>query len=83
LDLGSLANHQGYSNFRQVPDTEEVYVDKDGLTNVIFEILERVDQPEAATDEAALKYHFDDIATGDDDFTQVWQPGQASLTKMP
>src|ERR1700759_1879803 len=47
------------SNFRQVPDHQEVFVQADGLTSIIFEILERVEKD--LSDEDALKYHLKDI----------------------
>ncbi|KAF2758262.1 Mog1p/PsbP-like protein [Pseudovirgaria hyperparasitica] len=71
------------SSFRQVPDHQEVYVDKDGLTSVIFEILNYVGPEIAATDEDALKYHFEDIAEGTNDTTKYLIAASAKLSKLP
>ncbi|ETO26247.1 ran-binding protein [Reticulomyxa filosa] len=46
------------SDFRQVPDNQEVYSDANADTSVIIEIVERVD----VKDEDSAKYHFDEIA---------------------
>ncbi|KAF2100050.1 Mog1p/PsbP-like protein [Rhizodiscina lignyota] len=71
------------SSIRQVPDNQEVYLDANGLTSIIFDILERVDESTAATDQDALKYHFHDIASGTNDTTRFWHFGSATLTKLP
>jgi hypothetical protein len=36
-----------------------------------------------ATDEEALKFHFDDIVSGSAEGTQYFHPGTATLAKMP
>ncbi|KAF1987623.1 Mog1p/PsbP-like protein [Aulographum hederae CBS 113979] len=60
------------SNIRQIPDHQEVYLDLNGLTNVIFEINERVTPPDASTDEEAIRYHLHDIAGETGDVIEVW-----------
>jgi Ran-interacting Mog1 protein len=47
------------SALRQVPDHQEVFVQHDGFASIMFDVLERVD---AASDEDAVKFHFDDLA---------------------
>ncbi|KAI9670197.1 MAG: Peptide-methionine (S)-S-oxide reductase [Alyxoria varia] len=51
------------SNLRQVPDNQEVYLSKAGLTSIIFDILERAEPPDhpCETDEEAIKYHYQDV----------------------
>lgn len=49
----------------------------------MFDILERVGEAEAATDEEALKYHFNDIVSGTGDRTEMYTPGDAPLAKLP
>ena len=75
------------SNIRQVPDNQEVYLDINGCTSVIFDITERVAVPEASTDAEALKYHYRDIVDaqygGDDEETKFWHSATVQLTKMP
>jgi flavin-dependent dehydrogenase len=71
------------SNFRQVPDNQEVYLDADGFSSVVVEILERVEKP----DPEALEYHFKDLITDDEDDaaekTRVWWSGDAVGAKLP
>jgi hypothetical protein len=70
------------SAIREVPDHQEVYLDTNGLTSVIFDITERITPEQASTDEEALKYHFNDIVSGTTDTTKFWHGGSAVLTKM-
>ena len=46
------------SNFRQIPDHQEVYSDANKDESIIIEILERVN----ISDNKAIKYHFNDIS---------------------
>lgn len=71
------------SDIRQVPDSQEVYLDKNGFTSIIFDITERVDEATAATDEDAIKYHFSDIVSGTNDTTNVWSGGTATFAHIP
>lgn len=68
-----------HSEIRQVPDNQEVYLDKDGFTSIVVEILERVDKP----DVEALKYHLQDIVEEDAGETKVWTTGDAHFSKLP
>ena len=45
------------SQFRQIPDHQEVWVDMDSSQSVILEILEHVEQE----GEAAIRYHFEEV----------------------
>ena len=47
------------SRFRQVPDNQEVFVDKDSDMSIIFEVLEH---DEEITDDAAALHYFEDLA---------------------
>ncbi|TKA66256.1 hypothetical protein B0A49_08428 [Cryomyces minteri] len=49
------------SNIRQVPDAQEVFLDADGFTSIIFDITERVLSDPGKTDRDALLFHFEDI----------------------
>ena len=53
-----------HSNIRQVPDNQEVYLDKNGFTSLTFDITERVSH--LSTDKEALEYHFADIVAEND-----------------
>ena len=71
------------SAIREIPDHQEVYLDAQGYSNVIVEILERVGRDRAPTDEDALKYHLHDIVSTETDETKFWGGAVAHLTKMP
>ena len=74
----NLADCYG-SEIRQVPDNQEVYLDKDGFTSVVVDILERIEKP----DIEALKFHFHDIVDEDAAETKVWTTGEAHFSKLP
>jgi hypothetical protein len=71
------------SAIREIPDHQEVFLDTQGYTNVIVEILERVGEDKAPTDEDAIKYHLHDIVSTETDETKFWGGGNAHLTKLP
>lgn len=75
-----LSRHN--SQIRQVPDNQEVYLDKDGFTSIVFDILERVEVGEK-TDIDALKYHLQDIIEDDTDETKTWTLNSAIFSKLP
>ena len=57
-------NSKSSSNIREVPDTQEVFLDKDGFTSVIFDILERVDH--CRDDYDAFTYHLEDMTDSEE-----------------
>ncbi|MCJ1471531.1 hypothetical protein MMC13_000171 [Lambiella insularis] len=69
------------SNFRPVPDNQEVYLDADGLVSIIVEITERVTQ--VATNEEAMQYHLEDYVDGSSDTLRVYQRQQVTMAKLP
>jgi hypothetical protein len=73
------------STIRQVPDHQEVYLDKDGFTSIIFDITERVGLPGRgpAVDGAALTTHLEDIVASDIDTVQVWNTSNTQFSKLP
>jgi len=73
------------STIRQVPDHQEVYLDKDGFTSIIFDITERVGLPGsgAATDGAAMTTHLEDIVDSDTDTVKVWSTSATLFSKLP
>lgn len=79
----TLTNLPLHSNIRQVPDNQEVYLDGDGFTSVVVEILEREEKP----DNEALEYHLRDLVEDDEDDaaekTKVWWRGEAVGGKLP
>jgi hypothetical protein len=74
-----------HSNFRSIPDNQEVFVSNLNELSLIFDILERVDAP----DSAAAEYHFDALATDnevdedDDDDSRVFSTRSLPSSEHP
>ncbi|KAH7401313.1 hypothetical protein BKA66DRAFT_100149 [Pyrenochaeta sp. MPI-SDFR-AT-0127] len=68
------------SQIRQVPDHQEVYLDAEGYSSIVFEILEYVDKP---SDEEALQYHFADLIDGTGDATTILENGRTTMKTLP
>ncbi|KAI9822890.1 MAG: hypothetical protein M1832_002915 [Thelocarpon impressellum] len=60
-------NFADVSDIRQVPDNQEVYLARDGLTSIIFDLTERVAAADAATDEEALTFQLKDVVDNRDE----------------
>ncbi len=73
------------STIRQVPDSQEVYLDKDGFTSIIFDITDRVGPPGSsdATDGAALTIHLEEIVDSETDTLKVWSTTRTKFSKLP
>ncbi|KAK0334187.1 hypothetical protein LTR91_026639 [Friedmanniomyces endolithicus] len=70
------------SELRQVPDNQEVYLDSNGYTSLVVEILESV---EKGSDREALEWHLKDITDGEDDgdgAVKVWAVGEGRVGGM-
>ncbi|KAI8939538.1 hypothetical protein NX059_003307 [Plenodomus lindquistii] len=78
VDLPS--NFADASQIRQIPDHQEVYLDADGYSSIVVEILEYVDK---GSDEAALQYHFGDLVEDTGDATTVLEQSVASVKALP
>ncbi|KAL8683985.1 MAG: hypothetical protein Q9186_000015 [Xanthomendoza sp. 1 TL-2023] len=74
------ASYTDVSTIREVPDHQEIYLDATGFSSIIIEIAERVTDP--ATDQEALKFHFQDILD-ENDTSQIWQTDVAQLPHFP
>ncbi|KAI9790844.1 MAG: hypothetical protein M1833_001758 [Piccolia ochrophora] len=68
------------SDIRQVPDHQEVYLDKDGFTSIIFDINERVTTTN--TDADALQFHLGDIVEGSEGL-KTWFSDSTTLKQLP
>ncbi|OAL46271.1 Mog1p/PsbP-like protein [Pyrenochaeta sp. DS3sAY3a] len=79
LPSGTHTNHL-YSQIRQVPDHQEVYLDAEGYSSIVVEILEYVNKP---SDEEALQYHFADLVDGTGDATTLVNQGRAQIKNNP
>ncbi|XPS91459.1 hypothetical protein M3J09_000877 [Ascochyta lentis] len=76
VDLPS--NFADTSQIREVPDHQEVYLDTNGYSSIVVEILE---YQEKGSDEEALQYHFADLID-EEDSTNILEQGRAVMTKM-
>ncbi|MCJ1381899.1 multicopy suppressor of ts gsp1 [Xylographa soralifera] len=68
------------SNLRPVPDNQEVYVDANGTTSIVVELLDRVNG--FATDEESMKYHIEDLAGGSGDTIRLYQTQRVTMHKL-
>jgi hypothetical protein len=67
------------SDLRQIPDNQEVFIDRDGLASITFDILEQVDTTDV---EKALAIHLGEVVEGD--AAQVVEMSNSeSLQNMP
>lgn len=72
------------SQLRQVPDNQEVYIDKDGFTSIVIEINERIGG-EGSTPEIdgrALTTHLEEIVREDADRLKVWNTTPTQFSKL-
>ncbi|RKF55825.1 putative ran guanine nucleotide release factor [Erysiphe neolycopersici] len=81
VDLPS--SYTDVSNFRQIPDHQEVFLDKNGFTSIIFDITERVGPPGSGpdVDSAALTAHLEDITENEP--VRVWNSSSTQFSKLP
>lgn len=73
------------SRLRQVPDHQEVYIDKDGFTSIIVEITERVgpDGPTSLEEDGrALTTHLEELVGDDVDTVKVWNTTETRFSKL-
>ncbi|OTA65934.1 Mog1p/PsbP-like protein [Hypoxylon sp. EC38] len=77
-------NFADVSAIRQVPDNEEVYIDKDGFTSIIFDITERVGGPGTGPeiDGRALTAHLEDLVGDDLDRVKVWNTTPTLFSRL-
>jgi hypothetical protein len=69
---------------RQVPDNQEVYIDKDGFTSIIFDITERVETAQTGLegDGQALSTHLEELVGSDADTVKVWNSTETEFTRL-
>lgn len=72
------------STIRQVPDNQEVYIDKNGFTSIIFDITQRVEAPGSGLerDGKALTIHLEDLVGDDADSVKVWNTTETQFTHL-
>ncbi|KAL6804503.1 hypothetical protein J3E68DRAFT_393591 [Trichoderma sp. SZMC 28012] len=72
------------SKLRQVPDNQEVWIDKDGFTSIIFEITERVGEPGSGPeiDGRAMTTHLEDMVGSDINTVKIWNTAETEFSRM-
>ncbi|MCJ1310966.1 multicopy suppressor of ts gsp1 [Agyrium rufum] len=73
------ANFEDASKLRQIPNNQEVFLDRDGFTSIIIEVNERVEETDTLE---ALKYHLEDVVDGGDQI-RTWQASNTQMLKLP
>ncbi|EQB58236.1 ran-interacting Mog1 protein [Colletotrichum gloeosporioides Cg-14] len=72
------------SKLREVPDNQEVWIDQDGFTSIIFDITERVgpagSSPEI--DGRAMTTHLEELVGEDIDTVKVWNTTETSFSRL-
>ncbi|RCI07615.1 hypothetical protein L249_1654 [Ophiocordyceps polyrhachis-furcata BCC 54312] len=77
-------NFADVSKLRQVPDNQEVWIDKDGFTSIIFDITERVGGPGSGPeiDGRAMTMHLEDMVGTDIDSVKIWNTAETEFTRL-
>jgi hypothetical protein len=85
-------NFADVSKLRQVPSYQEVWMDKDGFTSIVVELLDRVEPSKNAPieemtaleiDGAALTEHLMELVGDDADHVRVWNSSETEFTQLP
>lgn len=91
LECALPDNFADVSKLRQVPDNQEVFIDKDGFTSIIFDITERVGGPGSSDeiDGRALTTHLEELVGTDADTdadtvptVKVWNSAKTEFSKL-
>jgi len=72
------------SKLRQVPDNQEVWIDRDGFTSIIFDITERVGPPGQGPeiDGRALTTHLEELVGSDKDWLKIWNTAETEFSRL-
>lgn len=83
---GSACADAGHwrSTIRQVPDNQEVYIDKNGFTSIIFDITERVGGKGSSeeVDGQAIVTHLEDLVGDDLERVKVWNTTPTMFSRL-
>ena len=73
------------SKLRQVPDNQEVWIDKDGFTSIIFDICERVGPSGSGleTDGRAMTTHLEELVGEDIKSVKIWNTAETEFSRLP
>ena len=61
-----ITNPSSSSNLREIPDNQEVFIDRDGANSIVVDIGERVAEEGIHTDEEAFAFHIEDSIDAND-----------------
>ncbi|VUC34570.1 unnamed protein product [Clonostachys rosea] len=72
------------SKIREVPDNQEVWIDEEGFTSIIFDITERVGEPGSGPeiDGRAMTAHLEDLVGSDKDTLKIWNTAETEFTRL-
>ncbi|KAJ2896590.1 Ran-interacting Mog1 protein [Zalerion maritima] len=73
------------SQIRQIPENQECFIERDGFTSIIFDILERVGKPGsgAEIDGVALTEHIQDIVGEEESQNlRLWNTTETKITRL-
>lgn len=67
-----------------MPDNQEVWIDKDGYTSIIFDITERVGEPGHGPeiDGRAMTTHLEDMVGSDIDTVKIWNTAETEFSRL-
>ncbi|KAK0673595.1 hypothetical protein QBC41DRAFT_265869 [Cercophora samala] len=89
LTVDLPTNFADVSKLRQVPDNQEVYIDKDGFTSIIVDITERVPSSSDSNDPLerdakALTTHLEELVGVEDaaETVQVWNTTETQISHL-
>lgn len=73
-----------HSLIREVPNNQEVYLDKEGFTSIIFDITERVKAPGEGLerDGLALTTHLEDLVGEAAESVKVWNTSETEFSHV-
>ncbi|RSM06043.1 hypothetical protein CEP52_005915 [Fusarium oligoseptatum] len=82
VDLPS--NFADVSKLRQVPDNQEVWIDQDGFTSIIFDITERVGSSGSGpeVDGRAMTTHLEDMVGSDINTIKIWNTAETEFSRL-
>lgn len=72
------------SKLRQVPDNQEVWIDQDGFTSIIFDITERVGSSGSGpeVDGRAMTTHLEDMVGSDINTVKIWNTAETEFSRL-
>ncbi|PMB63628.1 putative ran guanine nucleotide release factor [Beauveria bassiana] len=73
-----------FSKLRQVPDNQEVWIDEDGFTSIIFDVTERVGEPGRGSeiDGHAITTHLQELLGSDIDGVKIWNTAETEFSRL-